>query len=343
MTGALAIRVHEHGGPEQMVLDRVPVPEPGPGQVAIAVAAAGVNFPDLLVVSGHYQKLPPCPFIPGKELAGTVTAVGDGVSGLAPGDRVMAQLEHGAFATHVVAPAVATARIPDGMGFADAAAMGLVYLTAWFALHQRGGFQAGDTVLVTGAAGGVGLAAVQLVRAAGGTAIAGIRGPAQAEAMRAQGATAVIDLAGPDPRTAIRDQVHAATGGRGADLVIEQVGGAVFEGALRSLAWCGRLVVVGFAGGTIPTIKANYLLLKNITVSGLQISDYRDRAPDQVAAARAALFELYTAGRIAPVIHAAFPLERAADALARLKAGGVLGKIVLTVNEAGGAAAPIMP
>lgn len=325
------MRVHAHGGPEVLHLDSVPCPEPGDGEVAIRVAAAGVNYPDLLVVSGTYQVLPPCPFIPGKEVAGTVTAVGAGVTHLVPGNRVMAQLEHGGYATHAVAPANSTWCIPDAMGFAEAAAMGLVYQTAWFALMERGGFKPGQTVLVTGAAGGVGLAAVQLVHALGGTAVAGLRGTAHGNALRANGASHLVDLSGPDLRDAIRDQVRVATGGRGVDLVIDQVGGTVFEGAIRSLAWCGRLVVVGFAGGTIPTVKANYLLLKNITVSGLQWSDYRDRAPDQVADAQRAMFALYADNKLKPVIQQGFPLEQAPLALAAIQKGGNLGKIVLHV------------
>lgn len=325
------MRVHAHGGPEVLQLDSVPYPEPGEGEVAIRITAAGVNYPDLLVVFGTYQVLPPCPFIPGKEVAGTVTAVGAGVTGMSPGDRVMAQLEHGGYATHVVAPARSTWCIPDTMGFADAAAMGLVYQTAWFALMERGGFKSGQTVLVTGAAGGVGLATVQLVHALGGTAIAGLRGTAQGDALLANGASHLVDLSGPDLRDGIRDQVRAATGGRGVDLVIDQVGGAVFDGAIRSLAWCGRLVVVGFAGGTIPAVKANYLLVKNITVSGLQWSDYRDRVPDQVEDAQRTIFGFYAANQLKPVIQQGFALEQAPLALVALQKGGNLGKIVLHV------------
>lgn len=207
--------------------------------------------------------------------------------------------------------------------------MGLVYQTAWFALMDRGGFQPGQTVLVTGAAGGVGLAAVQLVHALGGVAIAGLRGPAHSDKLRAQGASHVIDLSGVDPRSGIRDQVHAVTGRRGVDLVVEQVGGTVFEGSLRSLARCGHLVVVGFASGTIPTIKANYLLLKNITVSGLQWSDYRDRAPDRVAEAQQEMFALHAAKKLKPVIQQCFELANAQSALVAIRNGGNLGKIVL--------------
>lgn len=324
-----AMRVHTHGLPDVLTLDSVPCPVPGINEVAIRVEAAGVNYPDLLVVAGTYQVLPACPFIPGKEVAGTVTAVGAGVTSVVPGNRVMAQLEHGGYATNVVAPASSTWCIPDAMTFEHAAAMGLVYQTAWFALMERGGFKPGQTVLVTGAAGGVGLAAVQLVHAMGGTAIAGLRGTAQSEKLRVNGASHLVDLSKPDLRNSIRDQVRAVTEGRGVDLVIDQVGGAVFDGAIRSLAWCGSLVVVGFAGGCIPSVKANYLLLKNITVSGLQWSDYRDRVPEQVTEAQRAIFELYAAKKLRPVIQRRFALKQAAFALTAVQKGGDLGKIVL--------------
>lgn len=331
----LAMWVHAHGGPEVLTLDRIPRPVPGTDEVAIRVAAAGVNFPDLLVVAGTYQVLPPCPFIPGKEVAGVVTAVGPGVTGLRLGDRVMAQLEHGGYATDVVAPARSTWCIPDSMTFEDAAAMGLVYQTAWFALMERGRFKRGQTVLITGAAGGVGLAAVQLVHALGGVAIAGLRGTMQADSLRANGATHVIDLSGPDLRDTIRTQIHALTGNRGVDLVIDQVGGTVFDGAIRSLAWCGTLVVVGFAGGQIPTVKVNYLLLKNIAVSGLQWSDYRDRAPEQVTEAQRAMFALYAEKKLKPILQHRFQLTQAAAALVAVHRGGNVGKIVLLMHSRG--------
>jgi len=323
------MRVHAHGAPDVLRLDSVAPPIPGSGEVTVRVAAAGVNYPDLLVVAGTYQVLPPCPFIPGKEVAGEVVAVGPGVTDRVPGDRVMAQLEHGAYATQVAVTATSTWRIPAAMSFADAAAMGLVYQTAWFALMERGGFKPGQAVLVTGAAGGVGLAAIQLVHGLGGIAIAGLRGKSQWDVVRASGASHMVDLSGPELRDSVRDQVRSFTAGNGVDLIIDQVGGDVFDGAIRSLAWCGRLVVVGFAAGRIPTLKMNYLLVKNITVTGLQWSDYRDRVPTAVNQAQEALFALYLDGRIKPVLHQVFPLEQAADALAVLSKGGIAGKIVL--------------
>jgi NADPH2:quinone reductase len=323
------MRVHAHGAPDVLRLDSVSPPVPGSGEVTVRVEAAGVNYPDLLVVAGTYQVLPPCPFIPGKEVAGEIMAVGPGVTDRVPGDRVMAQLEHGAYATQVAVTATSTWRMPAAMSFADAAAMGLVYQTAWFALMERGGFKPGQAVLVTGAAGGVGLAVIQLVHALGGIAIAGLRGKSKWDVVRASGASHMVDLSGPELRDSVRDQIRSVTEGNGVDLVIDQVGGDVFDGAIRSLAWCGRLVVVGFAAGRIPTLKMNYLLVKNITVTGLQWSDYRDRVPAAVNQAQEALFALYLDGRIKPVLHQVFPLEQAADALSVLSKGGIAGKILL--------------
>ncbi len=327
-----ALVVRAHGGPEALVADRVAVPPPGPGEVAIDVAAAGMNYPDLLVISGRYQNLPPCPFIPGKEVAGRIAALGPDVRHLAVGQRVMAQLEHGGYAARVLAPAAGTWGIPDSVAFETAAAMGLVYQTAHFALVARGQLRPGELVLVTAAAGGVGLATVQLAKALGATVLAGIRKPALAPLLRANGADAIIDLAAPDLRDSLRAQVHAATGGQGVDLVIDQVGGDVFDAALRALSWCGRLVVVGFVGGRIPVARANYLLVKNIGVLGLQWSDYRDRTPAWVARVQHELFELLAAGRIAPVIDAVYGFGDVAVGLRRLEAGQVAGKLVLATD-----------
>jgi NADPH:quinone reductase len=282
-----------------------------------------------LVVTGAYQRLPPCPFVPGKELAGIVAAVGPGVVGLVPGDRVLAEIEHGAFAEIVAAPAAACWTLPAAMSFTDAAAMGLVYQTAHFALVERAQYRPGEIVLVTGAGGGVGLAGVQLAKALGATVLAGVSRPERGRLAREAGADAVIDLGRPDLRESLRAQVNAATGGGMADIVLDPVGGDVFDAVLRALAWQGRVVVIGFAAGRIPEVKANYLLLKNISVLGLQWTDYRDRWPERVAAVQAELFALYAAGRIKPHVMAQLPLAQAGAALARLGAGGVLGKIVL--------------
>jgi NADPH2:quinone reductase len=328
-----AVVVPEFGGPEVLRLEERPTPEPGPGQILLEVGAIGVNYPDLLVVGGKYQKLPPLPFSPGKDAAGVVRALGDGVSDPAVGDRVVAQLEFGAYAEELVVDAEDAHRIPGGMSFVDAAAMGLVYQTAHFALIDRGRFQPGEVVLVTGAGGGVGLATIQLVKAMGGTALAGTSSPDKADVIRRAGADAIVDLKAPDLRESLRAQVQDASGGRGADVVIDTLGGDVFDAAIRALAWRGRIVVVGFAAGRIPEIRANYLLVKNISASGLQWSDYRDRDPGRVRSVQDELFTLYDSKKIRPEVMATYPLERAAEALGAVASGRVTGRVVLTTGR----------
>lgn len=324
-----AVLMRAFGSPETAEIAELPDPEPGPGELVVAMHAAGVNFPDLLVVEGRYQHKPPLPFTPGKELAGEVIDIGEDVISFVPGDRVMVQVEYGAFAERVVARPEQCLELPDDMPFHDAAVMGLVYQTAWFALHDRGRFQPGETVLVNGATGGVGLAAVQLVKALGGTALAGVTTPAKAEAAVAAGADHVIDLSVANLRDALREQVQAATGGKGVDVCIDMLGGDPFDAALRALAWCGRMVVVGFAAGRIPEIKANYLLVKNISVAGLQWSDYRDRTPRRMAEAQSEIFRLYREGRLRPHIMARLKLDQAAEALALFRDRRIVGKVVL--------------
>ena len=332
-----ALLVEKFGRPEDMVLRTLPDPVPGAGEVLVETHAIGLNYPDLLVIGGTYQTLPPLPFAPGKELAGVVRAVGPGVTGFQVGDRVAAQVEAGAFAEAIAIPAEHCYPVPAGLSTVRAAAMGLVYQTSWFSLTDRARLQPGEWVLVTGAAGGVGIAAVELAKAMGARVVAGLTTMAKADFVRAHGADAVVDLSMPDLREGLRKAVHAATGGHGADVVIDPVGGAVFEAALRALAWDGRLVVVGFTAGAIPSVKANYLLIKHITVTGIHWSDYRDRDPARVAAAQAEMFAMAADGRLDPPVMATFPLARAADALAEIAGRRVEGKLVL-VTDAGRAA-----
>ena len=324
-----AVVMRAFGPAENAEFVELPNPMPGPGEVVVRTRAAGVNYPDLLVVEGRYQHKPPLPFTPGKELAGEVLAVGEGVTAPAPGDRVMVQVEYGAFAEQVVARPDQCFLLPDAVPFDDAAAMGLVYQTAWFALRDRAGFRPGETVLVNGATGGVGLATIQLVKAFGGIALAGVTTPSKAQAALDAGADHVIGLSVDNLRDGLRAQVQAVTGGKGADVCIDMLGGDPFDAAMRALAWCGRMVVVGFAAGRIPEIKANYLLVKNIAVAGLQWSDYRDRTPALMAEAQAEIFRLYQEGRVKPAVMARLPLARMAEALALIRDRKVVGKIVL--------------
>lgn len=327
-----AVLVREFGAPETLRVEDIPVPVQRAGEVLIDVYAAGVNFPDMLVMAGRYQILPQRPFVPGKECAGVVRAVGGAVTTVQPGDRVLAWMEHGAFAEVAVAPQANCFVLPAAMSYAEAACFGLVYQTAHFALVTRAAVRAGEVVLVTGATGGVGLAAVQLGKALGATVIAAVSTAEKAAIAKQHGADATVDASAPDLRDSLREQVRGATGGRGADVVIDQVGGDVFDAALRALAWSGRLVVVGFAGGRIPEVKANYLLVKNIAVLGLQISDYRDQQPEAMRRVMAELFALYARGRLRPLVSEVFPLAEFARAFDRIATRRAIGKLALGVR-----------
>ena len=327
-----ALIVTEHGPLEKLSLGEFPDPKPGKGEVLVDVHAASVNFPDLLVIGGTYQNLPPRPFVPGKDLAGVVAAVGEGVTRVKPGDRVLAQIEHGAFAERAVVREVLCFVMPTKMRFEDGAAMGLVYLTAHNAMVERAQLRAGETVLVTGAAGGVGLACVQLAKALGAVVVAAVSSEEKAEVARASGADHIVRTDMPDLRESFRKQVFDAVGKRGIDLVLENVGGDVFDASLRVMAWCGRLVIIGFAGGRIPEVKAGYLLVKNISLIGLQSSDYRERAPEVVRTAYEQLFALYEQGKIKPHVMAAYPMKDYLTALHAVKDRKVLGKVVISMR-----------
>ncbi|WP_321804067.1 NADPH:quinone oxidoreductase family protein [Burkholderia sp. BCC1993] len=327
-----AIVIQAFTEPEHLSIGELPDPHVDDDSVLIDVRAAAVNYPDLLVVRGTYQVLPERPFAPGKDSAGIVRAVGRNVTRVRPGDRVVAQMEYGAFAERVSVNERSCFVLPDSMPFDDAAAMGLVYQTAYFALVERGGFREGESVLVTGAAGGVGSAALQIVKGLGGRALAAVSGAEQASAVTEMGADAVVDLAAPNLRDSLREQVRAATGDRGADVLLDTLGGDAFDAALRAMTWCGRAVVIGFASGRIPEVKVNYLLVKNIAVSGLQWSDYRDRQPEKVHAVQQAIFRLYEQGAIKPRIAGRLPLARTGEALAKLASGQSSGKYVVTLD-----------
>ena len=334
-----AIVAREIGPPERLAVEEIAAAAPGPGEVAVDVKAAAVNYPDLLVVEGKYQIVPPLPFVPGKECAGVVAALGpaaeneakEETAGPRPGDRVMVQVEHGAFAERVTVPARNCFPIPDAMGFAEAAALGVAYLTAWLALVDRARVRPGERILVTGASGSVGLAAMQLAKAFGCQVIAGVATMAKAGLLRDNGADHVIDLSGTGLRDSIREAVRTATGG-GVDAVIEMVGGETFEGCLRCLDWCGRLVVVGFTGGAIPAVRTNYLLLKNVAVAGVNYGAYREREPGRVRRAQAELCELYGAGKIRIPVQETFALEEFVAAFDVIRDRRVRGKVVLSMD-----------
>jgi NADPH2:quinone reductase len=328
-----AVVVTEIGAPGGAAYADFPEPVPGTGEVLIDVEAIETNYPDMLVVEGRYQIRPPVPFVPGKGAAGRVAALGTGVTGLAVGQRVATQVEYGAYAEKVCAPAAVCYPVPDAVTSVEATAAVLTYQTAWFALKDRAAMAPGETVLVLGAAGGVGIAAIQLAKALGaGRVIAATRGTAKLDAVRRSGADAVVDIAKPNLREALRADIHALTDGKGVDIIIDPIGGPAFEPALRCLAWRGRHVIIGFAGGEIPVVKTNYLLVKNIAVVGLQGSDYRDRCPAETAAAQAEIFRHMAANTFRPVVSEVMPLSDFGRALDKLRDGRAEGKIVLTTG-----------
>jgi len=308
-------------------------PVPGSGEVLIDVRAAGVTYADLLVIEGKYQALPQIPFVPGKEVAGIVTATGPGADRFKPGMRVLAFAQHGAYAERVAVAQDSCFALPESMSYTDAAAMGIAYQTAYFALMDRGQYRQGESVLVTGASGGVGLAAVQFAKAKGATVLAGLTTLSKAAAVTANGADHIIDLSRPDLGKSLREQVHAVTQRRGVDIVLDPIGADVFDAALRALAWRGRAVVIGFVGERIPAIKTNYLLIKNIAASGLYWDSYVQYAPQETAAAQRELFALYVAGKLKPAIMETFALADTARAFGRISRREVIGRILIELGK----------
>lgn len=326
-----AFQVVEHGPPSSLQINEVEDLKPTADQILVGVRAAGINFPDVLVVSGKYQILPQRPFTPGKDLAGVVLRVGENVTRFVPGDRVLCHVENGAFAEQALVTAEQTFKIPDGLSFQHAAAMGLVYQTAYLALVDRGGFTRKETVLVGGAAGGIGIAAIHLAKGLGARVLAAVRNEDEAAFVKQNGADHIIDISGSDIRDSLRAQVHAATDGHGADVVLDPLGSDFLGAALRAMAWCGRLVVIGFAAGDIPTVKVNYLLLKNISISGLQWSDYRDRTPERVRDVQTDIFRLWQEGFVRPQLTKEYPFEELPAALDLISEGKVRGKAVIVM------------
>jgi len=323
-----AVLCKSFGPPESLVVEDVPSPTPGPGEVVLSVKAASVNFPDVLIIQNKYQFKPPLPFSPGSEMAGVVKSVGGGVTAFKPGDTVMAITTYGAFAEEVKTEARRLLPIPTGMEFATAAAFGLTYATSEHALCDRGALQAGETLLVLGAAGGVGLAAIEIGKILGARVIACASSDDKLAVCRAHGADDTINYATED----LRERIKAITGGKGADVVYDPVGGPYTEPALRSIAWRGRLLVVGFAAGEIPKIPLNLTLLKGCAIVGVFWGEFTKREPESFAAAMAKLGRWYGEGRLKPHISATLPLERAAEALTLMAERKVKGKVVLTVG-----------
>ncbi len=301
-----AVVVHELDDIESVRLEEWPDPEVGVGSVLVEIHAAPLNYVDMVTFRNEYQFSPTAPYVPGKGPAGVVRSVGPGVTSVRPGDRVLAMAESGGYAELVAVDHMQIHPIPDAMSYVDAAAMSLAYDTAWMALRDRARLAVGESVLVLGASGAVGQATVQLATLMGASRVlAGISRPGRPTGP----ADAAIDLSRADLRNSLREQVYDSTDGRGVDVVIDTLGGDAFDGAVRTLAWRGRLVIVGFASGRIPTLKMNYPMLKNIEVSGLQISDYRKQMPELVQEGYQEIFRFYADGALVPPACEMVPLS----------------------------------
>ena len=323
-----AVLCKQYGPPESLTFEELPSPWPGAGEVVVAVKAASVNFPDVLIIQNKYQFKPPLPFSPGSELAGVVKEVGAGVTNVKAGDRVIAFTTYGAFAEEVKTEAGRLLPLPEGMDFASGAAFLLTYGTSDHALRDRGALKPGETLLVLGAAGGVGLAAIEIGKALGARVIACASSEEKLAVCRSHGADAGIDYAKED----LRERIKALSDGRGVDVVYDPVGGPYTEPAFRSLAWRGRLLVVGFAAGEIPKLPLNLALLKGASVVGVFWGDFARREPREFAASVRQLGAWFHAGKLRPHVSQTLPLERAAEALKLMAARQVKGKLVLTTG-----------
>ena len=322
-----AVLCKQFGPPDSLVVEELPSPRAGPGEVVVSVKAASVNFPDVLIIQNKYQFKPPLPFSPGSELAGVVKELGAGVQGFRPGDKVMAFTTYGAFAEEVKTEASRLVALPEKMDFVTGAAFLLTYATSDHALRDRGQLAAGETLLVLGAAGGVGLAAIEIGKALGARVIAAASSEDKLTVCRSHGADATINYAAED----LRERVKALTEGRGVDVIYDPVGGPYSEPAFRSLAWRGRLLVVGFAAGEIPKLPLNLALLKGAALVGVFWGDFARREPARLAESVRQLAQWYREGKLRPHVSETLPLEKAAEALKLMAARKVKGKVVLTV------------
>ncbi|HEY0150208.1 MAG TPA: NADPH:quinone oxidoreductase family protein [Allosphingosinicella sp.] len=321
------------GGPETLELAELDAPVAGPGQLLVRVKACAINYPDVLIIEDKYQFKPQRPFAPGGEIAGVVEAVGEGVTGWAEGDRLIAMIGHGGLSEQVVVQAAMALPLPEGRSFAEGSALILTYATSIHALLDRGKLKEGQTLLVLGAAGGVGLAAVELGKAYGARVVAAVSSEEKAEAARQAGADAVVVYPrGPfdkEGSKALSQQFKDAVGPGGADLIYDPVGGDYAEPALRSIAWEGRYLVVGFPAG-IPKLPLNLTLLKSCDVCGVFWGAFAARDPKANAAHIQTLFRLWDEGKIAPKISRTWPLAQGGEAIAHMAARGAIGKLVVT-------------
>lgn len=315
-------------GVDALTWKELPMPEPGPGQVRVRIQAASLNFPDSLIVQNKYQIKPELPFVPGSEFAGVIDAVGDGVTNLQPGQAVACLSGTGGFATHAVVPAKLCMPLPAGFPPVDAAAFIMIYATSHHALLDRGQLQAGETVLVLGAAGGVGTAAIQIAKVAGAKVIAAASSDDKCAYCSAQGADETINYSSQD----LRQRLKELTGGQGPDVIYDPVGGAYTEPAFRSIAWRGRHLVIGFAAGDIPSLRINLALVKGASIVGVFWGAFAQREPNANAAMMRELAGWYAAGKIKPRIDRTMPMGELKAAYARMDSRAVKGKLVL-VND----------
>ncbi len=316
---------HDPTGVDALQWQEVPTPEPGPGEARVAVRAASLNFPDLLIVQNKYQFKPPLPFVPGSEFAGVVEAVGEGVTGFKPGDPVLAMGGVGGFGSHAIVPAAKLLPLPEGMSFEHGAAFVLTYGTTIHALLDRGQLRAGETVLVLGAAGGVGTAAVQIAKAAGARVIGAASTDEKCALVKQIGADETINYSSGN----LRDALKSLTGGKGPDLVYDPVGGELAEPVFRSIAWRGRYLVVGFAGGAIPALPLNLTLLKGASIVGVFWGDFVRREPAAFQRDMQQLSQWYAQGLVRPLVHQTLKLRDLHQAYARMAGRQVIGKLVL--------------
>jgi NADPH2:quinone reductase len=323
-----AVLCKSFGPAENLVLEEIASPEPKKNEILLDVHAAGVNFPDTLIIEGKYQFKPPFPFSPGGECSGIVATVGEKISHIKPGDRVMALTGWGSFAEQVVVPGYSVMQIPKGMDFNTAAAFGMTYGTSMHALKDRGKLQAGETLLVLGASGGVGLAAVEIGKAMGAKVIAAASSAEKLAVAKAAGADELINYS----ESNLKEEIKRLTNGLGADVIYDPVGGDLFDQAIRSIAWNGRLLVVGFASGRIPDLPVNLTLLKGAAVVGVFWGSFAQRQPQDNLANFQQLFTWYAEGKLKPLVSQTFPLAQAADAINALGQRKAVGKVVVQVR-----------
>ncbi|MBD8805794.1 MULTISPECIES: NADPH:quinone oxidoreductase family protein [Pseudomonas syringae group] len=316
------------GPASTLVLEDIPAPDIKKNEILLDVHAAGVNFPDTLIIEGKYQFKPPFPFSPGGEAAGVISTVGEKVTHLKPGDRVMALTGWGSFAEQVAVPNYNVLPIPESMDFTIAAAFSMTYGTSMHALKQRANLQPGETLLVLGASGGVGLAAVEIGKALGARVIAAASSAEKLEVARNAGADELINYTD----TSLKDEIKRLTNGNGADVIYDPVGGDLFDQAIRAIAWNGRLLVVGFASGRIPELPVNLALLKGASVVGVFWGSFAQRQPQDNAANFKQLFAWFEEGKLKPLVSQVYPLERAGEAIDALGGRRAVGKVVVSLS-----------